>query len=340
MKTPAHILALPASVALLSVTILAEAPGIQTLKNLKFASIEVPGASITEAMGLNNLGDIVGSWEDAVTHKRLGFLLSGGVYTPIDIPGAVLTVANDINDAGDIVGTYYEPADAGEPFGDSHGYLLSANGELTTITVPGQRITWAFGINNRRQIVGGYSEWSGDQALGVHGFMLDTGTFTPIDFPVPTPRAHILVTYASGINDAGDIVGGYNEDDLYETRRGFLLRNGVYTTFDVPGAGFTDIFAINNTGGMAGEYLDFDGLIYGFLFSPDRGFHRLAGTGNSKQRFTWLSPFGLNDSGRIVGSGAIVNGSLGGFVAEPPTGWVPESIQLSRIGSALSGSSR
>ena len=227
MTTPARILALAASVALLSVTTLAEAPEIQTLKNLKFASIEVPGASTTEAMGINNSGDIVGSWEDARTGRRSGFLRSGGVYTSIDIPGAVLTVANDINDAGDIVGTYYEPADAGELFGDSHGYLLSADGQLTTITVPGQRVTWAFGINNRGQIVGGYSEWSGDQVLGVHGFMLDTGTFTPIDFPVPTPRAHILVTYASGINDAGDIVGGYNEDDIDETRRGFVLRDGV-----------------------------------------------------------------------------------------------------------------
>jgi probable HAF family extracellular repeat protein len=331
MKTPARILALAASVALLSVTTLAEAPEIQTLKNLKVASIKVPGASTTEAMGINNLGDIVGSWEDAVTRKRYGFLLSGGVYTPIDIPGAVLTVANDINDAGDIVGTYYEPADAGELFGASHGYLLSADGQLTTITVPGQRVTWAFGINNQGQIVGGYSEWSGDQVLGVHGFMLDTGTFTPVDFPVPTPRAHILVTYASGINDAGDIVGGYNEDDIDETRRGFVLRDGVYSTFDVPGAAFTDIFAINNAGGMAGEYLDFDGLIYGFLFSPDRGFHRLAGTGNSKQRFRWLLPFGLNDSGRIAGSGATIDGSLGSFVAEPPTGWLPESIQFSRV---------
>jgi len=148
---------------------------------------------------------------------------------------------------------------------------------------------------------------------------------------VPTPRAHILVTYASGINDAGDIVGGYNEDDIDETRRGFVLRDGVYSTFDVPGSGVTDIFAINNAGGMAGEYLDFDGLIYGFLFSPNRGFHRLAGTGNSKRRFTWLSPFGLNDLGRIAGSGATIDGSLGGFVAEPPTGWLSESTQFSRL---------
>jgi hypothetical protein len=105
----------------------------------------------------------------------------------------------------------------------------------------------------------------------------------------------------------------------------------VYTTFDVPGAGFTDIFAINNAEEMAGEYLDFDGLVYGFLFSPERGFHRLAGTGNFKQRFTWLMPFGLNDSGRIAGTGAAVDGSLAGFVAEPPTGWLPESIQFSRV---------
>jgi probable HAF family extracellular repeat protein len=202
MTTPARIVSLPAAVALLSVTTLADAPEIQTLKNLKLASIKVPGASTTEAMGVNNRVDIVGSWEDAVTRKRYGFLLGAGVYTRIDIPGAVVTVTNDINDAGDIVGTYYEPPDVGQMFGDSHGYLLSADGQLTTITVPGQRTTWAFGINNQGQIVGGYSEESEDQVLGIHGFMLEAGTFIPIDFPMPTPRAHSLVTYASGINDA------------------------------------------------------------------------------------------------------------------------------------------
>jgi hypothetical protein len=29
---------------------------------------------------------------------------------------------------------------------------------------------------------------------------------------VPTPRVHAIVTFANGINDAGDVVGGYNDD--------------------------------------------------------------------------------------------------------------------------------
>ncbi|MGH9258178.1 MAG: hypothetical protein ACRD3C_26755 [Vicinamibacterales bacterium] len=330
MTTPARILALPASVALLSVTTLADAPEIQTLKNLKFASIEVPDSSITEARGINSLGETVGFWQDEAGRGH-GFLLSGGVYRSIDIPDAVLTVASDINDAGDIVGTYHEPAGPGELFGDSHGFLLSAaDGQLTTITFPGQQVTWVTGINNHGQIVGGYSRWNGDQVLGVHGFILAEGTFTRIDFPVPETPAHVPVTYAIRINNAGDIVGGYN-DDIYQTRRGFVLRDGLYTTFDVPGSGFTDLYAANNAGAIAGEYLDIDGQVYGFLFSPDRGFHRLAGTGNPKERITSLVPFGLNDSGQIAGSGVTASGSLNGFVAEPPTGWLSEPVLFSRV---------
>jgi len=78
-----------------------------------FTTIDVPGAAISEALGIAN-GRIVGDYTDAsdIVH---GFLLVKGVYTTIDAPGAAATVPAAINKAGTIVGIYTD--DIGNAFG-------------------------------------------------------------------------------------------------------------------------------------------------------------------------------------------------------------------------------
>src|SRR5262249_22268165 len=67
-----------------------------------FTTIDVPGASFTEAHGINDAGQIVGSFTDG-DH---GFLKDAATFTTIDAPGAILTGALGINDAGQIVGLF------------------------------------------------------------------------------------------------------------------------------------------------------------------------------------------------------------------------------------------
>ena len=55
---------------------------------------------------------------------------------------------------------------------------------------------------------------------------------TTIDYPNA-----ISTNIAVGISDSGDIVGSYTDSN--KKVHGFLLRNGVYTTIDVPGAAIT-----------------------------------------------------------------------------------------------------
>src|SRR5690242_7070432 len=81
-----------------------------------FTIIDVPGASVTVAGGINPRGDIVGRYITAgVQH---GFLLSSGTFNTIDPPGSVATEATMINSEGDIVGVYVHA-------GVTHGFLLS-----------------------------------------------------------------------------------------------------------------------------------------------------------------------------------------------------------------------
>ena len=65
------------------------------------------GADGTIATGINNSGQIVGTYYDS-SGTAHGFLYSGGIYTTIDGPLEVEgTIAYGINDAGQIVGSYY-----------------------------------------------------------------------------------------------------------------------------------------------------------------------------------------------------------------------------------------
>jgi uncharacterized membrane protein len=71
-----------------------------------FTQIDVPaGTRFTTVYGLNDNGDIVGSYGDATTGRH-GYLLRKGVFLTLDYPGATNTDAFGINDPGAIVGTY------------------------------------------------------------------------------------------------------------------------------------------------------------------------------------------------------------------------------------------
>jgi hypothetical protein len=83
----------------------------------EFTTIDIPGATFTEANGITPGGDIVGDYTTADGRSH-GFLLSGDEFTSFDVPGATDTFAFGINARSDIVGPY-DSAD-----GLRHGYLL------------------------------------------------------------------------------------------------------------------------------------------------------------------------------------------------------------------------
>ena len=80
-------------------------------------------------------------------------------------------------------------------------------GRYTTFRAPDAPATIPYDLNNRGQIVGyTAAPTATDPLAGARGFLLAKGTrgpFTPIDVP-GAPR-----TIAYGLNDAGAIVGQY-----------------------------------------------------------------------------------------------------------------------------------
>ena len=71
-------------------------------------TIDPFGSTFTQALGVNDLGEIVGFYVDANGIQH-GYIDNGGVFTSFDPPGSASTTINGLNDKGDIVGFYTNP---------------------------------------------------------------------------------------------------------------------------------------------------------------------------------------------------------------------------------------
>jgi uncharacterized membrane protein len=189
---------------------------------------------VVEARGINDAGDIVGSYN---TDHLQGFLrLPDGSFFAINLPGNPVSIAQGVNNLGLVVG-YYETA-AGES-----GYLRLGDGTFRSLSIT--PYTDALGINDAGQIVGAYSDSSGS-----HGFLRSPdGSITTIDIPGASD------TVATGINNLGEICGIYS---LASGGMGGFLRaiDGTITTFVpvFPGEGVDSFLVegINDSGQMTG----------------------------------------------------------------------------------------
>jgi uncharacterized membrane protein len=123
-----------------------------------------------------------------------------------------------------------------------------------------------------------------------------TYTWGLIDFPRSTSSA------ANGINDKGEIVGGYNNVslELYNlSDHTFRLKGNAFSSINFPGAASTEAFGINKSGEIIGAFVDSSGITHGFLLVGSSYTQLdcpgLGGPGTS------TLPSAINNSGDIVG---------------------------------------
>ncbi|MBZ5598738.1 MAG: DUF3466 family protein [Acidobacteriia bacterium] len=191
-------------------------------------------------------------------------------FTTIDVPGAVFTIANGINSAGQIVGNYGQSTS-----NDSHGFLLT-NGTFAYFDYPAvPDFTVPLGINDGGLIVG----YAGQGP--VYSFTYDGTAFTPVKLGRQT-------TFANGINNAGQVVGGAGT--IYTTQ-GFEKQGQKFKRLYPPGS-FVYVFGmgINNFGKVVG-HADENGWLY-----ANGAFKTIAFPGAFETR-----PLGINDHGVVVG---------------------------------------
>jgi len=78
------------------------------LNGSTLTTLRVPGSTFTQALGLNNEGQVVGDYVDAAGFMH-GFVFNGATYLTVDPPGSTATTINGINDKGQIVGFFVDP---------------------------------------------------------------------------------------------------------------------------------------------------------------------------------------------------------------------------------------
>jgi probable HAF family extracellular repeat protein len=117
------------------------------------SSFDFPGARDTEGTGINDTGEVVGSYDTGTPGIFHGFLYEGNTFTAINVPGAKSTIVTGINNSGQILGDYRDSND------DNHGFLYDGNTFTLLPNLQGPTGTvFAFytGLNNEGQLVGYY----------------------------------------------------------------------------------------------------------------------------------------------------------------------------------------
>jgi len=106
-------------------------------------TIDPFGSAFTQALGINNFGEIVGFYTDgnAVQH---GYVDNGGIFTSFDPAGSVNTTINGVNDLGQIAGFYTDAND------NVIGFVGTPTPEPATLTLVGAGLLAGLGIWRRR----------------------------------------------------------------------------------------------------------------------------------------------------------------------------------------------
>lgn len=264
-------------------------------REYSYLTIEHPDATATSLSGINARGDVVGSFTDADGMSH-GFLLRDGVFTTIDVPGAHGTDARGISPAGDIVGGYWLPD---EPMANIHGYRRNAAGTIEYIDYPGQINTIPQRVLPSGAIVGCYH--GADMAATMFG-MLMRGT-----------EEESLAQSASMTNGATPdlrVMAGLFTDLTEPAPRanwGFVVEDGVFTRFRVPGSNLTAVWDVAPDGTLVGVYRNATG-VHGFLRNGDQY------TSIDYPGATATRAFGINARGDIVGT-YVKDGVTRGFLA-------------------------
>jgi hypothetical protein len=204
----------------------------------------------TAPLGANKKGWIVGWYEDSDRQVIQPFLRDpSGATLTFSVPGAVDASATVVNRSRAIAGGAIVQGGMEGFFRPAHGTAVLFGNAHNSVTVTG--------INDAGTITG----YTYDQ--NSIGFVRTSdGTITKFLGPNGATAAQ-----PSSINNSGTIAGTFTDGS--NAQHGFLrAADGSFTTFDIDGAFFIEIRALNDKGVIAGDARKDDGAYFGFVGKP------------------------------------------------------------------------
>lgn len=290
--------------------------------------VAIPGATDTAVYGLNDAGQIAGSYFVPGTFDKdgnpitldttHGFFGTAAAQTTVDGPAAQASTdlpsaeINKINNSGAYAGDFEAVGLTGT---ESLMGFLGAGGSAAATGLSNSQ---ALGVNNPGDSVGLVG--SGDGTFNRSYVQSRTGTVSVFDV------AGFGTSQANGINDSGVIVGNAAATATDSPNFGYVDTNGTFSFLSIPGA--YDVLAkdINNTGTIVGGYTTTPGgAETGFIFSGGTLTSFLFPTAT----FTEIDA--VSNTGEIAGTYFDANGGEHGFTALP----VPEASTTVSLGLLL-----
>jgi hypothetical protein len=292
------------------------------------------GASPT---GINDNGDVVGTYGCDNGQYRCGFLRSGATgrnkHLGVGVQPFALNdsdemvgisrisafywlfggkmvqflrgsepVATAVNSAGYVAGAYR----TNNEHGTSAAFLMNPQGQISTIFVPATGyVSKVSAMNNSNQVVG---YWNNDQGLN-QGFVYSSGT---VNSTFNYPGA--VATYPTAINDSGEVAGSWTDSAGFE--HGFVWNQEL---------GFTSFDAVRNTTATLTTCINASGMVAGFYRTKngrgDSGF-LYDSTSNAVTLLfiphaNILEPRGINVKGAVVGDYQVGTELPRGFLYQP-----------------------
>jgi surface-anchored protein len=275
------------------------------LPRFTFETFDVPGATETLLVDISNSGTVVGRYKDQNGLSQ-GLVADGTNITTVNVTGTTISFVTGINSRGELAGFYRNATNPAI----QHAFVRDTNGVFMTIDGPGQNFTYGWRINDAGQMNGYCFENNPflirsfrrhtNGALDVFAFpgspfgtatrgMNDAGTLAGWKWTPGIKLQGVIIhgtnfseiftvpgwehTLPSDINNFGETAGTVNNG--FTNAAGFFRRaDGTVSIFMPPGATQVEVFGLNDSGVVVGEYIDGAGRRHGFIGRPATGLER------------------------------------------------------------------
>jgi hypothetical protein len=263
-----------------------------------FQTINYPGDTFTQLLGINNSNDIAG-YHGATTNKGFTYVLSTNTFTSENYPGSQQTQVIGINNPPFKTSGFY--ISKGKTIG-----FTDYQGTFTSVAYPKKPFNQLLSQNDFGQAAGYYS--TNEAGTGPDtAYVYDEfgGVFEVFEI------AASVSAQATGINNSGSVCGFYV--DASGVNHGWVQILGHFTVLNYPGSTGTQALGLNNKGLVVGSWTDTSGNSHGFVYTVSTDSFQPVddpdGMGTTVVN-------GINDNGVLVGffGTAPINS---GFVASP-----------------------
>lgn len=225
----------------------------------EYITIAPPGARSSTAFGINDQGDVVGTYIDQNSVQH-GFLLRNGEFTVIDFPGARSTIARGINVFGEIVGSYQLP---GDPALAARGFRRTTSGVFVNVKFPGSIWEIAQRILPDGTIVG--CRHDNDQMQSMRGITIGKYGTSAMLGRYGASEIYAFASMQNGATPDLRLFVGFWFNMMDNQPQGYMIENGVFTSFMVPGSNGTNAWDVNPDGAIVGVYRVGTNTLRGFV---------------------------------------------------------------------------